>query len=340
MYMKNLGVTEASFARRSDDVFSRNGRAVVGKLHVHNKSPHDEPSHNLQIQNYSFDEILGLFDLTYDISAEDLKRAKWKVLQLHPDKSRLSSDYFLFFKKAFDIVYNFYENSHRQEKAVPQEKMEYKAVKSNELNSAANKHITSVIEKMKPDEFQSKFNELFEKNMSNTQPKKDNSWFTSEDAVYKTEGVVTKSNMNDVLNHMKSQQSGLVKYNGVQQMFSSGGTSFYDDDDGGGYVTSDPFSKLKFDDLRKVHKDETIFSVSERDFHKVPQYASVEQFSRERGKQDMTPLEKTAAEKMLLEQERIMKERMMNKQYQSQLKTQEYEQKNKAVLSSFLQITR
>jgi hypothetical protein len=42
---------------------------------------------------------------------------------------------------------------------------------------------------------------------------------------------------------------------------------------------------------------------------------------------------------MLLEQERIMKEKMMNKQYQSQLKTQEYEQKNKTVLSSFLQLT-
>jgi len=298
-----------------------------------------ETSHNLQIQNYSFDEILNLFDLNYDISTEDLKQAKLKVLQLHPDKSGLPSDYFLFFKKAFDIVYQFYENSHRQEKVVPQEKMEYAPIKANELNSSTNKHITSVIEKMTPRDFQSKFNELFEKNMSNTQTKTDNSWFTSEDSLYKTEKVVTKSNMNDVLNHMKSQQTGLVKYNGVQQMFSSGGTNFYDDDDNTGYVTSDPFSKLKFDDLRKVHKDESIFAVSERDFHKVPQYTSVEQFSRERGKQDMTPLEKSAAQKMLLEQERIMKEKMMNKQYQSQLKTQEYEQKNKTVLSSFLQLT-
>ena len=92
--------------------------------------------------------------------------------------------------------------------------------------------------------------------------------------------------------------------------------------------------------MRKVHKDETIFAVSESDFHKVPQYSSVEQFNRERNNQDMTPLEKTAAQKMLLEQERILKEKMMNKQYQSQLRTQEYEQKNKTVLSSFLQITR
>ena len=307
----------------------------MNKLHINNNN---KESHNLDIQKYSFDEILNLFDLTYNISTDDLKKAKIKVLQLHPDKSKLSSEYFLFFKKAFDIVYNFYENSHKQDKEVPQDKIEYEPTKANELNSSANKHITKVIEKMAPEEFQSKFNELFEKNMSNKKSNVDNGWFTSEDSTYKTEEVVTKSNMNDVLNHMKSQQTGLVKYNGVQQMYSRGGTNFYDDDDGSSYVTSDPFSKLKFDDLRKVHKDETIFAVSERDFHKVPQYSSVEQFNRERNKQDMTPLKKTAAEKMLLDQEQIMKEKMMNKQYQSQLRTQEYEQKNKTVLSSFLQL--
>lgn len=307
----------------------------MNKLHINNNN---KESHNLDIQKYSFDEILNLFDLTYNISTDDLKKAKIKVLQLHPDKSKLSSEYFLFFKKAFDIVFNFYENSHKQDKEVPQDKIEYEPTKANELNSSANKHITKVIEKMAPEEFQSKFNELFEKNMSNKKSNVDNGWFTSEDSTYKTEEVVTKSNMNDVLNHMKSQQTGLVKYNGVQQMYSRGGTNFYDDDDGSSYVTSDPFSKLKFDDLRKVHKDETIFAVSERDFHKVPQYSSVEQFNRERNKQDMTPLKKTAAEKMLLDQEQIMKEKMMNKQYQSQLRTQEYEQKNKTVLSSFLQL--
>lgn len=307
----------------------------MNKLHINNNN---KESHNLDIQKYSFDEILNLFDLTYNISTDDLKKAKIKVLQLHPDKSKLSSEYFLFFKKAFDIVFNFYENSHKQDKEVPQDKIEYEPTKANELNSSANKHITKVIEKMAPEEFQSKFNELFEKNMANKKSNVDNGWFTSEDSTYKTEEVVTKSNMNDVLNHMKSQQTGLVKYNGVQQMYSRGGTNFYDDDDGSSYVTSDPFSKLKFDDLRKVHKDETIFAVSERDFHKVPQYSSVEQFNRERNKQDMTPLKKTAAEKMLLDQEQIMKEKMMNKQYQSQLRTQEYEQKNKTVLSSFLQL--
>ena len=38
----------------------------------------DSKSHNLNIHMYKLDEILGLFDLTYDISIDDMKRAKKK----------------------------------------------------------------------------------------------------------------------------------------------------------------------------------------------------------------------------------------------------------------------
>ena len=58
------------------------------------------PTHNLNIQEYSLEELLGLFELnSYDISVDDLKRCKKKVLMLHPDKSKLESKYFLFYKK-------------------------------------------------------------------------------------------------------------------------------------------------------------------------------------------------------------------------------------------------
>ena len=55
-------------------------------------------NHNLKIENYSFEELLGLFDLTYNIDIEELKKAKKKVLMIHPDKSKLPSEYFLFYK--------------------------------------------------------------------------------------------------------------------------------------------------------------------------------------------------------------------------------------------------
>ena len=74
--------------------------------------------HNLNIHLYSLEDLLGLFNLTYDITYDDLKRAKKTVLMTHPDKSKLDSKYFLFYKKAFDIIIRFHDNQNKQRKQV------------------------------------------------------------------------------------------------------------------------------------------------------------------------------------------------------------------------------
>jgi hypothetical protein len=43
-----------------------------------------------------------------------------------------------------------------------------------------------------------------------------------------------------------------------------------------------PFSKLKYDDLRKVHKDQTVLAVGEEDFSNVKQYKDVKEYSNSR----------------------------------------------------------
>ena len=89
-------------------------------------------------------------------------------------------------------------------------------------------------------------------------------------------------------------------------------------------------------DLRKVHKDETVFAVSERDFDKMPKYQSVDHFNRERGAQPLDPLSKDQAQQLLSEQERLTKERMIKKEYEANLRSQQFAEKNKSVLASFL----
>ena len=54
-------------------------------------------THNLDIHMYKLTDLLNLFELSYDISIDDLKRAKKKVLMTHPDKSKLDAKYFLFY---------------------------------------------------------------------------------------------------------------------------------------------------------------------------------------------------------------------------------------------------
>ena len=66
---------------------------------------------NLEIRSYSFKEILQLFDLNdnQEISIQDMKKAKVKVLSMHPDKLKLSSRYFIFYKKAYEIIAQYYQ---------------------------------------------------------------------------------------------------------------------------------------------------------------------------------------------------------------------------------------
>ena len=293
--------------------------------------------HNLHIHMYSFDEILGLFDLSYEFSIEDLKRAKTKVLSAHPDRSKLSSEYFLFYKKAFEMVVQYYQTNNKQSQSVPNEPILYNS-QMDPLNKSSQKQISKNIQKMKPEEFQEKFNDLFEKNMVKKQDIAKNTWFSDENPQYNIDQPVSHTNMNSIMENMKKQNQNLIPYKGVQHLYSEGGTNIYDDENDTSYATSNPFSKLKYDDLRKVHKDQTILAVSERDFQNVPKYHSVDQFQRMRGQQDLSPLQKTQAEKLLLDQERIFKEKMAQKRFDDTLRTQQYEEKNKTVLSTFMHL--
>lgn len=297
-------------------------------------------SHNLNIQNYTLEELLGLFEMPYEITPEHLKRGKNKVLMLHPDKSKLPADYFLFYKKAFDIIVRFYENQTKQNKVVPTEKVDYSPINTNDLNKSSVKKVTSVINEMDKRDFQAKFNKLFEDNMMKKADNSHNEWFSKEDPIFNVEEQVSSKNMGQVFDKMKGEQTGLVHYRGVENLYlnSNSGTKLHEEEEDmrNEYVTCDPFSKLKFDDLRKVHKDQTMLAVSEKDFHKVKQYTSTDHLMRERGQQSLTPLEKAEAEKLLVSQEQQFRERMMKKEHSANLRTMEYAEKNKTVLSSFL----
>lgn len=297
--------------------------------------------HNLNIHLYSLEDLLGLFNLTYNITNDDLKRAKKVVLMTHPDKSKLDSKYFLFYKKAFDVIVSFHNNQNKQNQKINPQSTAYTPHTKDDHDERTNNKVSSVINDMSKREFQDKFNDLFEKNMVKKVDDSKNEWFKNDEPAYSTNVRVNSSNMGQVFNTIKDQQTGLVRYKGVENIISnkSSTSNYYDDiEEDDSYVVSDPFSKLKFDDLRKVHKDETVFSVSERDYQNVKKYSSVDHFMRDRSQQSTAPLSKPEAERMLAQQDQIYREKMMKKEYSSNLKNMEYEEKNKAVLSNFLRI--
>lgn len=295
-------------------------------------------SHVLDISHYSFKEILQLFDLDYTIEMEDLKRAKKKVLMSHPDKSRLPPEYFLFYKKAFDVVVDYYKSMNKQNQPIP-EKCSYEANHSGVDDQISNQ-VKSAIQKMGAKDFHSKFNTVFEQTIQRRVDPAKNQWFSSDDPALSHNETVTKSNMGEVFDRVKEKQqaNAVTRYTGVTHLYSSGGTNFYEEieEDNDEYLTADIFSKLKFDDIRRVHKDQTVFSVSERDYQNVPKYNSVDDFTRSRDSVDLTPLEKARAEQILAEENRIKQERLQNKMYKINVLNDTYTKKSSEALSSFL----
>ena len=292
---------------------------------------------------YKLSDVLDLFNISYEISIDDLKRAKKTVLMTHPDKSGLGSEYFLFYKKAFDIVFNLYEQQQKESRIVPKDEIKYIPENLGGLNKSSVKKVNSIINEMPNKEFQQKFNQLFEENMSKKFDENKNAWFKDEKSSIEINDTVNKQNMNEMFEKIKAKQANTIlsNYRGFENLNHSTGSQLYDDieDNSDSYVTCDPFSKLKFDDLRKVHKDQTVLAISEKEFSNIPKYSSVDHFMRERSKQNVIPFDNQQSEQMLEIEKEEYKKRIMQKEHQDKLKTMEYENKNKSILAGFLRLT-
>jgi len=297
--------------------------------------------HHLDIHAYSLQELMDLFKIPNkrEISTEHIKQAKKITLQMHPDKSQLPPEYFLFYKKAFDIIVKYYESQQKISQIVPLEKeIEYEPL-AKDMNE---KEIAKQIRKISAEKnFHRTFNDLFEENMREKPDPKKNEWFTNEHAIFETDHVKSVSQMNTALEKIKEKTNAMSVYRGVQHLTHSSGSQLYgnDEDDTDEYISSDPFSKLKYEDLRKVHKDQTVFSITEKDMQNVKTYDSVDQYRKTR-ENAFVPLDKTEAEHLLLNREKEMQEKMLQKQYRSDLQTLQNIEKNKNIQATFLRLHR
>ena len=305
-------------------------------------------SYNLDIQEYSLEDLFNLFEIpfTSEIRKEHIRLAKQKVIMSHPDKSGLPSDYFIFYKKAFEMIVLFYESQNKISQNVPtiltkEEEMVYEPISQNQHISKS--EFSQNIQKTK--HFNKKFNELFEKNeMTEKTNTKKNEWFQQEDNIYQGYSVHNTSQINNALEKIKKEEKerSMALYRGVSPLLSNGNhsvKSFYDEEeDTDEYICSDPFSKLKYDDLRKVHKDQTIFIISENDIQNTKTYSSVDEYSRSRDIGMEKPMEKEKAERWFLEEEKKKQDAILRKQHTDELKMMQNIEKNKNIMASFLRI--
>ena len=124
---------------------------------------------DLNIDNYNLDEILALFELPQDFKFEDLKQAFINyVAPLHPDKSGLPSDYFIFYRKAYGVLINLHKmrtNKVYADKMDTQDYTKYAEKYKNEFKEQEEQNRSYAETLMKSDNFNDAFNKLFEDNV-------------------------------------------------------------------------------------------------------------------------------------------------------------------------------
>ena len=302
--------------------------------------------HNLDIRQYALDEIYALFGCSREtLSTETLKKAKQRVLMTHPDKSGMPADYFIFYKKALEILATDYAEMHRVEQSEKQmSELKHNGYEYTHGGGEEEARMRKVAGKVSEgDKFARDFNRIFEEQMQQKIDDSRNDWFRDNQASYDTSRV-SKSNMAQSMEEIKKQQRAVARYTGgVQEMTHHIGTRLYDDIGTEGaseeYISGDPFAKLKFEDLRRVHKDETVFQVSDSDYQNVKSYKNVEEYGRARSSQQFEQISKVEAEKILQQKEQERAARIQQYQRQAYEQGLENERKQEAARAMFLRLS-
>lgn len=266
---------------------------------------------DLNIRNYDLEDITNLFRIPINFNKEDLKNAKKVVLKTHPDKSRLDKKYFLFFSKAYKVLYSIYEFKNKNEKNFDNE-LDTEYDKFIELfdedqKSKNNGLREKVDDFTKSNNFNKEFNKLFENNrLRNEYEDKGYADVLKEDSKLtrfiqeKEKAGINTSSLQDqqmILNSYKENNKTLIKHRGVQEMTNTSFGSSLTNDAPEEYG-SDIFSKLAYDDIKKVHHDESILIVNENDARKE-QFLNVNQLQDFRNEQNTMPLSNQQAKNFL-----------------------------------------
>jgi hypothetical protein len=286
-------------------------------------------AHELDVTRYSLDELFGLFGLRpAEAGAADLAAAKKVVLMTHPDKSRLAPAYFLFYKKAYDIVAEFVAERSKIDAPVPAAAAARLAAPVPGVE--VDKRVKRAIDALDPDAFGETFNAMFDA-AALPRVTRDDAWFRDETAQFDVRAANAggMAAAIDRIRAVPASRNAVMCVAATASGLRAGDA--YDAPDPDAEAGADVFSKLKYEDVRKVHKDQTVFAVSDARF--VPPAAPAK---RER---TIAPMAEPEAKRMLASNEEEWKAAMLQKSYDAKLRGMAAETAQRSALSKFLRLT-
>jgi hypothetical protein len=286
---------------------------------------------DLDITNYDLKDILNLFKIPENFDERDLKRAKQIVLKTHPDKSKLPSEYFRFYSKAYKMLYQIWEfrkkgnTNTNTDYSVENEDHESKARLLDDFFDSNKKFKNTK-------DFNRWFNEQFERNkVSSEQEEKGyGEWFKSGEDMEDTT-CSNMSMMKQEFDKKKEKARSLVVRQDIQEisLFSSSKGSDLSLSAPSHY-NSDLFSSLAYQDLHQAHT-ETVIPITEADYHNIQKFGSVDEYMRHRDTQKLTmkPLTERESEKFLMKKSIQEEEQSTRRAFELAKQAEIAKQKNK-----------
>lgn len=232
---------------------------------------------DLDMDHYSFDDILGLFGFSkkQSISNKDLKQAYKKTLATHPDKSGLDKEYFLFFSKAYKMIHNVFHTDKKQEECARKqvyESWENEKVDEKTMKQYANKK-----------DFQEWFNTMFDQlQIEDTEVDEGYGDWLKEELEEQTQ-VHNVQDIHNMIQKRQRETREIMPFKSLDTNVYQNGASTSSNlvrDEVKEY-SSGIFSRLQFEDVKKAHT-ETVVPVTQEDFHNRKHFTSVDELQRYR----------------------------------------------------------
>ena len=279
---------------------------------------------DLDINNYNLEDILNLFRIPMNFDEKDLKRAKQVVLKTHPDKSGLDSKYFLFYSKAYKMLYSVWDFRKKGDVNKASSNTNYENVdkfseedKKKILDNLFKSDNTKIKFKTNSD-FNNWFNEQFEKNKIYNENEESGygDWLKTNEGLDEINPNVSAATMKTEFDKKKSSIRALVVHKDVSELNSWNSINASElTREGPGEFSSDLFSRLPFQDLQKAHT-ETVIPVTDEDYDNVPKFKNVNEYLNHRNKVDIKPLSEQQSQQYLNQQNDRESEKAVRRAYE------------------------
>jgi hypothetical protein len=242
---------------------------------------------DLNLSNYSLNDLLNLFKLNLNFTSQDFKNAKKIVLMTHPDKSGLEPKYFQFYTKAYELLFRVYKFKIKDEELSNKNiNNEYFSHAMDNKNKDSDLIILKKIGLLNEDKsaakgFSERFNTMFEKYYVNEDNEGYEDWLKSNE-----DEMPLNLHQNEVQRRMEEKRknmSALININNIEEISSSSGvaTSSFSSNEKINSYEAPVFSGLQYNDLKKAHV-ESIIPITQEDFENVPKFSNMDEYKRHR----------------------------------------------------------